>query len=99
MRSVDPMVNALANPVTAAPRGASGDQRASTRARGGEEPRRASDSIELSDAARSRLTSEDQPIRSELVNRVRAEIASGKYETNDKLDVVIDRLHRDLFGA
>lgn len=99
MRSVDPMVNALANPVSPASRGANADSRTAIRARNADQPRRNSDVVDLSDAARSRLASEDQPIRSELVNRVRAEIAAGSYDSDAKLDVVIDRLHRELFGS
>ena len=33
-----------------------------------------------------------ESIRTDLVNRVRNEIAAGTYETSDKLDAALDRL-------
>ncbi|MBI5863336.1 MAG: flagellar biosynthesis anti-sigma factor FlgM [Planctomycetes bacterium] len=57
------------------------------------------DRIELSTAAQEWNRQEDTPIRTDLVQRVRAEISAGTYLTDDKLNVVIDRLHRDLFGS
>jgi hypothetical protein len=36
------------------------------------------------------------PIREELVSRVRSEINEGRYETPEKLDIVIERLIEDL---
>lgn len=53
------------------------------------------DSVELSDVAEARIGGE--PFRSELVQRVRAEIADGAYLTDEKLDAVVERLHRELF--
>ncbi len=50
--------------------------------------------VDFSDAARSQLNREEQPVRADLVNRVRAEIASGKYDSDEKLDIVVDRLQR-----
>jgi hypothetical protein len=35
---------------------------------------------------------DDRPIRRELVERVRREIADGSYETSEKLDIALDRL-------
>lgn len=54
------------------------------------------DAVELSDAARSEL--DNSGIRSELVDRVKAEIAADKYLTDDKLNVAVDRLHARLFA-
>jgi anti-sigma28 factor (negative regulator of flagellin synthesis) len=52
---------------------------------------RGGDSVELSSAARS---AGERPIRSDLVERVRKDIASGNYDDQDdkKLDVVADKL-------
>jgi uncharacterized protein YpuA (DUF1002 family) len=60
-------------------------------------PNRQADKVELSTASRllSRL-SELPDIRHDLVNRVRAEIANGRYETDDKLNAAIDNLAQDL---
>lgn len=52
------------------------------------------DEIELSSAAQSQA---DAPL-DEHVARVRAEIQSGDYLTDDKIDVVVDRLMDELLG-
>src|SRR5262245_41833681 len=53
------------------------------------------DCVELSNVAESQMVGE--PYRAELVARVRAEIADGTYLTDEKLDAVVERLHRELF--
>lgn len=53
------------------------------------------DCVELSHVAESQM--EGEPFRAELVQRVRAEIADGTYLTDEKLDAVVERLHRELF--
>lgn len=60
-------------------------------------PARAADQAEFSTASRllSRL-SELPDVRSDLVNRVRAEIANGSYETDDKINAAIENLVEDL---
>lgn len=58
--------------------------------------RESSDAVELSPVAR-RTAESAAPIRGELVSRVRAEIENGTYLTEDKLDAVVNRLHRELF--
>jgi hypothetical protein len=40
----------------------------------------------------------DEPIRSELVNRVRREIAADSYETPAKWEAALERLRRHLEG-
>jgi negative regulator of flagellin synthesis FlgM len=35
---------------------------------------------------------EDQPIRTELVERIRREIAEGTYDTPEKWEIALDRL-------
>lgn len=37
------------------------------------------------------------PIRKELVSRIKREIAQGRYETPEKLDIAIERLREDLW--
>lgn len=58
---------------------------------------RLSDSVEVSDHAqflnRLRLLPE---VRMEVVERVRAAIAEGTYETEERLNIAIDRLLDDL---
>lgn len=56
----------------------------------GQQPESAADALELSDAARR--FADATPIRSELVARVRADIARGDYLSEEKLDAAIDRL-------
>ena len=46
-------------------------------------------------AAKARLLPE---VRRELVERVRAEIEAGAYETPEKMGIAIDRLIEDLTG-
>jgi anti-sigma28 factor (negative regulator of flagellin synthesis) len=51
------------------------------------------DAVELSSAAKAGLAPEENaPIRVELVERVRKEIADGTYMTEDKLSKALDRL-------
>ena len=58
---------------------------------------RGSDQIELSDTAKILAKLADLPeVREDLVARVRAEIAEGKYETPEKLDAAIEGLAQDL---
>ena len=57
------------------------------------------DRIDLSPEAKAmHATSraDNQPIRSSLVTRVRGEIDAGAYETDRKIDIVVDRVIRDL---
>lgn len=58
---------------------------------------RANDRVEVSVAAQflSKL-SQLPDVRTDLVERVRSEIANGTYETPDKLDAAIDELAGDL---
>ena len=57
------------------------------------------DTVEISTVARLAAKIQELPdIRTELVQRVKAELASGTYETQDKLDVAIDRLMEDLMS-
>jgi negative regulator of flagellin synthesis FlgM len=57
------------------------------------------DTVEISTVARLAAQIHQLPeVRAELVQRVKAEIASGAYETPQKLDVAIDRLMDELLG-
>jgi len=49
--------------------------------------------VTISPAAEAAIqATETAGIRQDVVNRVRAEIAAGTYETSAKLDVALDRL-------
>jgi anti-sigma28 factor (negative regulator of flagellin synthesis) len=95
------MINGVTNPVHAttqsAPRsGAPANQEA----RPTKEAPGRTDAVELSETAQEQIERGDSaPLRTELVERVRAEIAAGTYLTDDKLDAVVNRLHEALFAA
>ena len=56
------------------------------------------DTVEISTIARLAAQVNELPaVRAEVVNRVRAEIAAGTYETPEKIDITIDRLMDELF--
>ncbi len=55
-----------------------------------------SDQLDLSDAAQRLLDREEAPIRGALVSHVRTQIEAGDYLSDDKLDVVVDRLFHAL---
>ena len=55
------------------------------------------DEVRFSDAAQNfaeiaRTESSSSGVRFELVNRIKAEIASGVYDTPDKMDIAVDRM-------
>jgi len=55
------------------------------------------DEVNISDAARLAEQVRDLPeIRQDLVDRIRAQIASGTYETSDKLDSAVERLMDEI---
>jgi negative regulator of flagellin synthesis FlgM len=54
---------------------------------------RPTDQIDISPAAEAAVrAAESGEVRHDLVNQIRAQIASGTYETADKLDVAVKRL-------
>ncbi|MCA9300712.1 MAG: flagellar biosynthesis anti-sigma factor FlgM [Phycisphaerales bacterium] len=60
-------------------------------------PTRGSDQVEVSDVAYFLSRLRDMPdIRTDLVERIREEIANGTYETQERLDGAIDGLLEDL---
>jgi negative regulator of flagellin synthesis FlgM len=49
--------------------------------------------VDISPAAEAAVeAAESGGIRQDVVNRIRAQIAAGTYETPDKLDVAVERL-------
>ncbi|MEM8738445.1 MAG: flagellar biosynthesis anti-sigma factor FlgM [Planctomycetota bacterium] len=64
------------------------------------EATRGSDQVDFSESARALSRLADTPaspeFRQELVDKVRAEIEAGTYETPEKLDQAIDKLAEDL---
>jgi len=63
---------------------------------------READSVELSPNAQ-RLALLDRvlngpPVREDLINQVRQEIATGRYDTPDKVNHAIDQLWNDFFA-
>jgi anti-sigma28 factor (negative regulator of flagellin synthesis) len=95
------MVNGVTNPVNATTQSTvrsgtrAGDEAHLAKERSGQ-----SDAVELSDTARQQIErGGGVPVRAELVERVRAEIAAGTYLTDDKLDAAVNRLREALFTA
>lgn len=95
------MINGVTDPVHAARQPS-----ARSRAPVGEEAWAAkagfgqADAVELSEAARQQVEGGlSAPIRTGLVERVRAEIAAGTYLTEDKLDALVDRVHEEMFAV
>ena len=63
------------------------------------EPVGVSDTVEISAVARLAAKVQQVPeVRAELVQRVKAEIAAGTYETPERLDIAVDKLMDELFG-
>lgn len=62
------------------------------------EPVGVSDVVEISQVAKlAAQIQEIPPVRTELVERVKAEIAAGTYETPERMEVAIARLMDELF--
>lgn|SRR5690606_27856391 len=60
-------------------------------------PSRGIDTVDLSEQARyTDALREGADVRVELVERIRAEIAAGTYETDEKLDQAVENLLDDL---
>ena len=53
------------------------------------------ESLRLSDVTKT--GTESTSIRFDLVNRIKAEIAAGTYETADKMDIAIERMASRIF--
>lgn len=63
---------------------------------------RGDDSVELSPAAQRLALLDrvlhDPPVRQELIDRVREEIESGRYDSSEKIERVVEELWSDLFA-
>lgn len=58
------------------------------------------DQVELSETAREQIgRPESAPIRTKLVEQVRAQIAAGTYLTDDKLDAAVNRLRDEMVAV
>ncbi|TWT45734.1 hypothetical protein RAS1_21630 [Phycisphaerae bacterium RAS1] len=63
-------------------------------------PKPSADSVELSDAAQRYTPPEpDDPAGNARIADIRSRIADGSLLNDDVMDVVVDRLYKDLFGA
>ncbi len=59
--------------------------------------RRGSDRVEVSSLARSMSRQNlEQPVRQELIDRVRAEIEAGRYDTPERIDAAVNRLLHEI---
>lgn len=101
VRPMGSMINGVPNPIHAATPSVvrSGAARNEEAESGHRHPDRA-DAVELSELARARMARDEAgPIRHDLVERIRAEIAAGTYLTDDKIDAVVERLHQNMIAA
>ena len=58
------------------------------------------DTIEISQVARLTAAVHELPdVRTELVERVKAEIATGTYETSDRMEAALERLLDEMTGT
>jgi negative regulator of flagellin synthesis FlgM len=56
---------------------------------------READAVEISPLARFVAMARENPIREDLVESIRQQIAEGTYDTDDKLDKALDEMFRD----
>jgi negative regulator of flagellin synthesis FlgM len=57
------------------------------------QPGQIQDELDISDAARlMEQANQASEVRQDVVDRIRGQIADGTYETQDKMDVALDRL-------
>lgn len=96
MKAGDSMIQATSHSIIAHARSGSGQNRV---ARGLEDAGAGhkSDRLELSSTALENMQASESGVRSDLVQKIRGEIAAGTYLTDEKLEAVVDRLHRELF--
>lgn len=64
--------------------------------RGIESEAKAADRVELSEEATSLSVATAAPVRADKVAAVRASIERGEYSTDDKLDLALDALLREI---
>jgi len=62
------------------------------------EPPQISDVVEISELAKLAARINEIPdVRTDLVQRVRQELAAGTYETREKIDIAVERLMDEFF--
>ena len=62
------------------------------------EPPSISDGVEISELAKLAARINEIPdVRTDLVQRVRQELAAGTYETQEKIDIAVERLMDEFF--
>ncbi len=92
LQSVSPTVLAASAGATTTPRARASAATAES------EPAGVHDHLELSSAATDYAEhSVDESFRPEKVAEIRAQIDAGTYLTDQKLDVVVDRMHAEIF--
>ena len=101
VRLVEHMIDRVTHSTYSAASSAARDAAsADEKAKSVSERRAETDAVELSTAAQRELAGDESaPIRTELVARVRAEIAAGTYLTEDKLNVAVSRIHELLVAT
>jgi anti-sigma28 factor (negative regulator of flagellin synthesis) len=95
------MIDGVTNPVHAAAQTVTrGETPCDRQACPAEHPSEKADAVELSPTARKQLgRDEPAPVRAQLVERIRAEVAAGTYLTDAKLDAAVTRLRAEIFNA
>jgi len=64
------------------------------------QPAEISDVVEISEAAQLAAKVQQLPeIRTELVERVKGEIAAGTYETPERIEITVTRLMQEFFNG
>lgn len=95
------MIDGVTDPIHAATQATTrGETRSGQNACSPDERFGPTDAVELSATAREQLErDESAPIRTGLVERVRAEIAAGTYLTDARLDAAVNRMRAEMFNA
>jgi anti-sigma28 factor (negative regulator of flagellin synthesis) len=96
------MIEGVTNSVHAATQATQRDEKSSGQPTRSPEERfdHRADAVELSPAARNQIERDNAgPVRAKLIERVRAEIASGTYLNDDKLSAAVDRMYAALISA
>jgi len=63
------------------------------------EPANVDDVVEISDVARLAAKLQEVPeVRTDLVQRIKEEIAAGTYETPERIEITVDRLMEEFLG-
>ncbi len=90
MHNIEP-INPAAAPKPVEPANPVSDAKPTT------EPAQIRDTVEISTIAKLAAKVQEIPdVRTDLVQKVKAEIAAGKYETPEKIEAAIDKLMEEL---